>query len=212
MKYGLSLHTEPAAEPISLSEAKKQVEVAEEIVLHDDHLTRLIITARKQFEKQTNRQLITATWDLKLDRFPLWSGDSQNQSTPKPIHLPKCPIQSISAITYTDTSGVTQTVSTSVYKLAEAREPGEVWLKFGQIWPIARFEPDVVNVRFVAGYGDAASDVPEDMKLPMLLMISDWFENRMGEGEVSETANRLMQSCGYGDEFTQYGVPFYAAR
>ena len=44
------------------------------------------------------------------------------------------------------------------------------------------------------------------------LWISDWFENRMGEGDVSSTVDRLLSSCGYGDELTQYGVPFYAAR
>jgi uncharacterized phiE125 gp8 family phage protein len=211
MNYGISLFTAPATEPISLPEAKKQVEVSEFVDVHDEHLRRLITSARQLFEDRTNRQLITATWDLKLDRFPVWSGDSQNKLTPEPIRIPRCPVQSV-VITYSDSAGATQTLSTSVYKLIATREPAEVWLKFGQIWPIALFEPDVVNVRFVAGYGALATTVPQKFKQAMLLMISDWFENRMGEGEVSETAERLIEACGYGDEFTQYGAPFYASR
>lgn len=212
MKYGLSLVTAPTVEPISLAEARKQVELPEDDTHHTDHLLRLITTARRVVEKRTNRQLITATWDLKLDRFPLWSGDSQNQPTPQPINIPLAPLQSVSYIHYTDTSDVTQTLSTNVYKVITTREPAQIWLKFGQIWPIARFEPDVVTVRFVAGYGDTGAVVPQEFKQMMLLAIGEWFEDRIAEGEVSPALESLLTLGGYGDEFTEYGVDFYAAR
>lgn len=212
MKYGIVQITPPAIEPISRDEAKKQVEVPSGSDHHDNHIDRLITTARQTLEDRLNRQLITATWDLHLDSFPLWSGETQNAATPIPINIPRSPLQSVTSITYTDTSGNTQTVATSVYKVLSSREPGQIWLKFGQIWPIARFEPDVITVRFVAGYGLTQVSVPQKFKQPMLLMISDWFENRMGEGDVSDTVENLLASCSTGDEFTDYGVPFYAAR
>lgn len=212
MKYGLQLITAPTIEPVTLDEAKTQVRVAKEVSTHDQDLTRLIVAARQVVEDRLNRQLITATWDLHLDRFPLWSGETQNNMTPRPIRVPRAPLQSVTYIQYADTSGNTQTLDTSIYKVLTTREPGEIWLKFGQIWKIARFEPDVITVRFVAGFGSTAALVPAKYKQPILLMISDWFENRMGEGETSETVNALLANCSCGDEFAEYGVEFYAGR
>lgn len=200
MDYGTVLITAPTIEPLTPVEVRKQVSVEGES--HDAMLARLTTVARQQVEDRLNRQLVTATYDHHLDRFPFEG----------PIKLPRAPLQSVTSITYTDTTGTTQTVSTSVYKVVTSREPGEIWLKFGQIWPIAKFEPDVITIRFVAGFGATAALVPEKYKLPMLLMITDWFENRMGEGEVSETVNNLLMSCGYGDELAGYGVPYYAAQ
>jgi hypothetical protein len=64
------------------------------------------------------------------------------------------PLQSVTQVTYTDTAGATQTVSTSVYQVSVSRNVGLLMPAYGQIWPIARSQTlDAVLVDFWAGYG-----------------------------------------------------------
>lgn len=196
MSYGLTLVTAPTVEPLSRAEAATQVRVQTEGGYYDAELDRLIKAARLEVERRLNRQLINATYDYKFDRFPCGYDGA--------IYVPKAPLSSVSSITYTDSDGDSQTLATSVYKVLDSREPGEIRLKSGQAWPVVYDEADVVTVRFVAGYGAAASSVPEGIRQAMLLMITDWFENRMGEGEASQTVTSLLASHSVGDEFHAY--------
>jgi hypothetical protein len=64
----LRLITAPNAEPVTLQEAKDSLRV--EGTDEDARITRHIINARRQAEAYTERQLVTATWELVLDAFP----------------------------------------------------------------------------------------------------------------------------------------------
>lgn len=204
MSYGLVLVTAPTLEPLSRPEAAKQVRVPEEGGYYDAELDRLIKAARLEVERRLNRQLIYATYDYKFDRFPCGYDGV--------IYVPKAPLYTLVSsedypglgITYLDASGDSQTLATSVYKVLSSREPGEIRLKSGQAWPVVYDEADAVTIRFVAGYGETASSVPEGIRQAMLMMITDWFENRMGEGEVSPAVNSLLASHSVGDEFHAY--------
>ena len=77
---GLQLVTPPAAEPVSLSEAKEHSRITG--TDEDDLITTFIEAAREYCEEYQNRAYITQTWDLSLDEFP----DS-------PYSLPKPPLQ-----------------------------------------------------------------------------------------------------------------------
>jgi uncharacterized phiE125 gp8 family phage protein len=208
MKYGVTLVTAPASEPVSIAEAAAQVRVPIEGGAYDAELLRLIKAARRIFELRTGRQLNNATYDFKIDRFPC----------DRHIKLPKSPFYTITesvtypglGITYYDADGQLQTLSTDIYKPVTSREPGEIHLKFGQTWPVAYAEAESVTVRFVAGYGALATAVPEDIKSTLLLMIDDWFEHRMGEGEVGPAVASLLTSFSTGDEFVEYGERPYA--
>jgi len=58
-------------------------------------------------------------------------------------------------------------------------EPGRVALNYGKIWPSTTLRPaNGICVTFEAGYGDAATDVPQEVIRAMLLLISHWYENR----------------------------------
>lgn len=144
------INTPPSAEPISLTEAKAHLRV--DGTDDDALITSLIVTARQHVEAETERILITQTWDLYEDEFP------------DVIEIPYPPLQSISVITYTDEDGVTQTLATSVYTVDMDSEPGQVYEAYNQTWPNTRNEDKVVKVTFVAGYAtpftaDAATDV-----------------------------------------------------
>ena len=197
--YGLSLFTAPANEPLSLPEAKKQVEVAEDYTYHDEHLTRLIAQSRDTAERFCGRQIITATWDFYLDQFP--SGSC-------PIYVPLPRLQSC-VITYVDADGATQTWSSANYVVSTSREPGIVRPAYGQTYPIARYQPDAVKVRFVAGYGTTGASVPQGLRGAMLLLLAGAFEQRTDVltgtivNELPAVKNLLLQHR-VGDEFTQY--------
>lgn len=160
----LSLTTGPASEPISLTEAKAQLRL--EISADDDLVTDLIQGAREAVEDITKRQLITATWKLTLDAFPA------------EIVLPLPPLQSVSSIKYYDTDGNQQTLSSSLYSVDTQSQPGRITPAYGESWPDTRTINNAVEVNFVAGYGDAGSDVPMKIRQAMLLYITWGYEDR----------------------------------
>ncbi len=132
----------------------------------DPQLTMLIASARAAAELELRRALITQTLDLYLDRFPCES--------PYEIRLP--PLQSVSAITYVDINGDTQTLDAADYHVDAVSQPARIAPAYGLFWPSTRCQNNAVKVRFVAGYG-AASAVPSCVKNWMLLRIKALYDN-----------------------------------
>lgn len=130
----------------------------------DPELSRMITAARLQAETRLRRYLVTQTVDMYLDSFPYWE-----------IELP--PLQSVSAITYVDTDGVTQTLAADQYQVDAVSMPARITPAYGLAWPSSRAQANAIKIRFVAGYGDASS-VPACVKQWMLLRIKHWLENR----------------------------------
>jgi uncharacterized phiE125 gp8 family phage protein len=196
-QYALNCSTLPTSEPITLEEAQLHLRVTD--ASEDDYINSLIKSARMQAETYTNRQLMSATWDLYLDRFPTLTGC---------IELPKCPVTAVSSITYTDGSGVTQTWDSSNYTADLYSEPARVTLAYNAVWPAARYVTNSIRVRFTAGYASAAL-VPAPIKQAMLLMIEAMYKQR-DDGEASNQASRnLLDQYRLGDEFTCYGQASY---
>lgn len=199
MGYGLSLVTEPADEPVDLPAARYQCGISEDNGYNDQNLLSLINAARKYVEQRINRQLVTATWDLLLDRFPCSS---------EAILVPLAPLVSVTSISYLDSAGTQTTWSSSNYRVSTSREPGRIVPVVGQTYPTTYGTVDAVTVRFVAGYGDA-SDVPLGIKQAILLLVNHWFENRSPVGKVGDeiafTVESLLTTYGYGDEFMNFG-------
>ncbi len=162
----LSLVTAPAAEPVSLAEAKAHLRV--DITEDDSLITALITAARQHAEAITRRQLVTATWDLTLDGWP--DGDT--------ILMPLPPLQGVTSITYKDSGETVYALLATDYIVDKAEEPGRIVLAYGKTWPSAALYPAAaITVRFTAGYGDAAA-VPQAIKQAILLLVAHWYENR----------------------------------
>lgn len=156
--------TGPTSEPVTLTQAKKQLEISTSDTAHDDQLTLLIQAAREQWEHDTDSCCLTQTLSVTLEE---WEDDE--------IYLPKRPVQSITSITYYDTGNTQQTLSTSVYSLdASCRA---VRLKYQQIWPPIVDRWDAVTVTYVAGY-TSTTNVPAIAKQAILLLVGHYFENR----------------------------------
>lgn len=176
--FGVTVVTEPAVEPLELSEVLEHLRyphTSENIYIGKT----LIKAARKYVEKATGQALITQTLRQVRDSFPGWR-DSHT------FRLPGPPLQSLTptigdpdlGITYTDAAGVVQTVDSGTYVVDPESMPGRIALADGESWPTDVIRQIAsVKVRYVAGYGLAA-DVPETFKVAMLLLIGHWFVNR----------------------------------
>jgi uncharacterized phiE125 gp8 family phage protein len=169
------LATAPAAEPVTLTEAKTHLRVTH--TDDDTYITALIKVARQMAEQLTGRQLITATWDLYLDRFPDGSGRVLEELDRYAIRVPLPRLQSVTHVKYYDLDNTLQTLSASAYTVDIRSEPARIAPAYGYTWPATRDDLAVVNVRFIAGYG-AAADVPEGLKQWVLLRIGTMYANR----------------------------------
>ena len=159
----VTLVTTATSEPFELSEVKNNLRVT---INDDDALIKsLIIVSREWAESYMRRALITQTWDYFTDRFF------------RTIKLPLSPVVSVTSIKYVDTDGVTQTLATTEYTVDSVSEPTRIVEAWGKTWPSIRFVPNAVTVRFVAGYGNA-SDIPEQIKRWMLMLMGHLYENR----------------------------------
>lgn len=166
---GVKLSSAPALEPVTLAEAMAHMRVD----LSDDNtlITNLITAARGIVEELTSRKLIEQTWIYYLDGFPAGSV----------VELPFAPVSSVSGITYTPEGGTATTWSSSEYIADTTSEPARIVLKEDYDWPDSDYELIEANgiaITFKAGYGAAASTVPEELKLAIKLLVAHFYENR----------------------------------
>jgi uncharacterized phiE125 gp8 family phage protein len=161
------LITPPAVEPVSLDEAKLHLRVDGQE--EDDLITGYLTAAREVCEDESRRAFITQTREAVLDCWPAapW------------IALPRSPLQSVVSIKYTDSQGVEHTWPSSEYIVDTASSPGRVRLAYGKWWPWATLQPGTaIRVRYVAGYGDDAADVPQKYRQAIKLLVGHYYENR----------------------------------
>lgn len=178
----LTLISAPSVEPVTLTDAKNFAHVTWS---DDDTLFGTLITAaRMQVEALTRRLCITQTWDLVMDLFPgLWSVPSRPfQMGPLPygltewakyvaILVPWAPVQSVSFIKYFDLSGVQQTLGSSLYSVDKDSLPARIVPSYGNTWPPTQPIQAAVRVEFVAGYGNAGSNVDARMLLCIMELV-----------------------------------------
>lgn len=165
---GVNLITPPSVEPVTLVEARNQLrlDATGSPLSHPDDamVTDLITAVRRMLDGDTGRlgrSLITQTWELTLDEFPV-----------EQIRLPFPPLQSVISLKYDDTLGTEQTLTENVdYVVDTISYDGWVLPVSGTSWPATFDGINTVRIRYKAGYGDAATDVPKTIKQAMLLII-----------------------------------------
>ena len=174
-----------SAYPVTLAEAKAHLNIE-----HDDDntlITALIASATDYIERLTDIQFITGNVTLKLDKFPSgaefytghdWRPTLNDAETYNSIRLTKSPVISIGSITYLDTAGASQTLSTDVYALDITKAVGRVHLKYNQSWPDIRGDVNGITITYSAGYGVDGSTAPDSLKSAIKLLVGHWHENR----------------------------------
>lgn len=164
------LITGPAIEPLDLDEVKKHLRFGP--TSEDTLIDAWISAARQYFEQATGRQLIAATWEYALDRFPC----------DRSIELPHPPLISVESVTYDDASATEQTLDPANYAVSAPSGPqatrGRISLLSGLTWPQTVLQAKAVRIRFVAGYGAAIGDVPEIVKTALYLLVATFHKYR----------------------------------
>lgn len=185
---GLKRTVAPATPVITTADAKTflRVDGSDE----DTQIDLWVDSATRQIEGFLRRALITQTWRLKLDRFGRHSLDSQLNRLGPGVHniprsvisgqdfiqLARMPIQSITSITTYDTDDSSSVFSSSNYGLDT--DNGRVYLNSGSVWPTALRDHNAIEIVYVAGYGDAATDIPSPIRQGIYAQLAKIYETR----------------------------------
>lgn len=167
------LLTAPAAEPLTLDEARAFLRV--ETDDDDETIAALISAARLYVETQTRRALLTQSWRLTLDA---WPADGRIAVRPGPL-------RELTAARVFDLEGNATALDLQHF----VPDLGACALV---VAPWAVMQPTQIAAGIAldvsVGYGDTALDVPEPLRQAMRLLIAHWYENR---GLVVPGAMRL---------------------
>ncbi len=168
----LKVITPPAIEPVTLTEAKLHSRV--DGTTEDALITALIVSGRELAEKFQNRAYITQTLEVTYDGWP-------NGTI---ITLPMPPLIDVVRIRYYDTDNNDDDMDAADYFVDTDSEPGRVSLAYDAAWPSIQLRPiNGVQIRFEAGYGALATDVPQNVKDAILLYVNYRYHNRESERE-----------------------------
>jgi hypothetical protein len=183
------LMTPPAVEPVSVAEAKQHARIE---YPDDDALVAGLITAARQVcELELARAFVSQTWETYLHGWPSAWGSSgtpyHGGYIPQTLGYPYSPLAmiqidnpnliSVASIHYVDTNGAVQSLDPSAYQV-DPGAPGRIYPGYGQAWPAVRSFPGAITVNYLAGYGPAATDVPECIRTAIKMMVAELYENR----------------------------------
>lgn len=170
MKYrSLTRATEPAVEPVTLSEAKAHLRVD---ITDDDSLISAIIKAAREFcEEYLDRTLVHTQWTMSVDRFP-WE-----------FELPRPPMAqsgttTATVVTYTLETQATATLDTAEYRVDRAATPGVIRTVYAGTWPGHLYDENAVSVTWWGGYGADGTSVPAAIRSAVLMLVSHLYEHR----------------------------------
>jgi uncharacterized phiE125 gp8 family phage protein len=151
----------PATEPLSLSEAKKHLEIGQSDTTHDVEVQSLIVAARELWEHDTQALTVSRAVTEKLDGWPdeCW----------RFYHRP---VQSVTSVNYYDALNNSQLLSSSIYSLDAPNR--RLLVAVDEDWPDIETRWDAVTVVYVAG----ETIVPEIAKSAMKLQLDVLFELR----------------------------------
>lgn len=155
--------TPAVIEPLDM--AKVKVELRIDSDEDNARVLRLIRGARSLFEEETGHALISRTLKAYLRFWPKATN----------ILLPYPPLISVTSVT-SYPLGVSTVLSTNAYHVDNQSRQGSVVLVPGTSWPTAVLYPPGIAVIYVAGFGDAASDIPPDILQCLMEIVAFWDE------------------------------------
>lgn len=170
----------PTVALVTREEAKRQCRL--ELLQPDDDavIDGLILAATAWLDGYSGvlgRALINQTWRVNLACWPACR-----------IRLPLAPVSVITSIKYYDIANVQRTLDTANYSLLEdALSPYAAYARNISL-PALYERDDAIEVLFVAGYGAAASDVPEAIRTAAKFHIEILFDRDPDARETMEKA------------------------
>jgi uncharacterized phiE125 gp8 family phage protein len=171
--------TGPDAEPVTLAEAKAHLRLQHDS--EDELITGLIRAAREEVERATGLALLPQTWRKVLDALP----------SDRIVRLTPWPVREVQSVTVFGEDGEGVLVNPSRYAVDTTSRPARI-VFHRQLQPGAALNG--IEVDYVAGHGEAGTDVPDLVKRAMLMLIAHWYEFR---GVVGASAQPVSWPPGY---------------
>lgn len=161
----LQISAAPHLRWTTLQEVKDHLRVTS--TAEDAYIAQLIAAVQNYAEKITNRTILTTTYTLHLDEFPI----------SKTIEIPKPKTQSVTHIKYYDSANVLQTLASNQYVTDLISEPARITEASGVTWPTTYSRTNAVQIQYIAGW-TAASFIPASLIQAMLFTTAHFFEFR----------------------------------
>lgn len=164
----LTLLTPPTLEPVTLADMKAWLRI--DSVDEDGLINALLTSARLSVETITSKVLITQSWRMVLDQWPM----------APIIDAPLSPLQRLLAARVYNADGSVTALNSADFlvEVSAKQQPRLALLKRQPppMLPISGIELDLA-----CGYGDDGINVPEPLKLAIKMLVVFWFENRGDE-------------------------------
>lgn len=170
---------DPATAPVTLTEAKTYCRVDD--TADDTLLTSLINVATSMVEEYLDRSIITQTWKMYLDYYP-WDYY---------IVLPRGHLLSVVSFKTYDDLDVATTWDASNYYVDT--EYDRLVIRENASWPDFDRDANGIEVIFTAGYGPAATDVPEPIRQAILMIVTNLYEHRDTTEPMSDVIQTMLQ-------------------
>lgn len=146
-----------SAIPISLLKSMLRVDFPD-----DDAVLSFYLDAAQQFVERHTRRLLTQ--QTKTRHLRRWFDE---------VTLPFPPFDSVSAITYRDTAGATQTLTTANY--AVEQDSALAVVRFVGDLPELNEHKPLVSISWICGYGTGA--MPADLQLAVCRLAGGYYVN-----------------------------------
>jgi uncharacterized phiE125 gp8 family phage protein len=173
----LVLLSGPQVEPVGLAEAKLHLRV--DHGSEDALIQSLVLTSRLHIEAGLGLALVTQAWRLTLDA---WPGDGR-------VRLPLRPVQTVEAVRVATAPATTTTLDPSQYEVALAGDDPRL-VSAGTGLPAPATKSAGIEIDLIAGFGDAAEDVPAPIRQAILMLVAHWYEHR-DPIEIGAPATRI---------------------
>ena len=153
----LVLTSGPAVEPVSLAQAKAHLRVDESA--EDALIGSLITTSRLHIEAALDLALVNQSWTWSVDAWP----------SRKPLVMPLRPVSTVVSVSVLDGNDTAHAASPAQYLLDGNAVPPRLLWRNASAPPVPGRLAGGIEIAFVAGFGDAADDVPPPIRQALLL-------------------------------------------
>lgn len=160
----------PAIEPISLMEAKTWLKLDDSA--EDDLVQALIVAARLMVEAEIGQVLVGQTWRLVGDFWP--------PCEQIPVRIGQ--VLSVVGARVYSVEGQPTAIASGTITILPERDPPVIVPSFR---PVPGRATSGIEIDLRLGFGEAAADVPETIRLAIRRLVALWYENRGDSGDMN---------------------------
>lgn len=176
----VSITTAATEQPITTAEAKAHLNIDSDYSADDTLISAMIKAATNYAQAYCRRLFVATTVTEYYDNFPA-SGSFELSYG----------VITLSSVKYKDSNNTEQTWNASNYEVDNKITPAKIQVLTNKSYPSTYDGFNAVYVEYITGFG-AASDVPQDVKHALLLMVADMYDNREDKVKRLPTASQML--------------------